>query len=378
MSRVHPQTAGKVHAATAIPAGGGYAGRFHLAHHFDTPQQQFESGKLAMWVFLLTEVLLFGGLFCAYSVYRSNHPEVFYFAHTFLDKTLGGVNTIVLIFSSFTMAWAVRAAQLGQRRLLPVLLAITLLCGFGFLGIKSVEYHHKWKHGLLWGKNFDYAALEHGLEDHGAHEAAATLAEGPAMEAAIPGAEAGTTSGTESAAATDEAAGLRGAAEAAAAAVPPGEGADAGSGADQAATEATTLPVADQPVSAQQLMEEPQADAIRPVAEGFRAPSIRSNLEQSALSPEGLRDVVAEHAAHGTLEAIPRNVHIFFGIYFVMTGLHGLHVIAGMIVIGWLLVRSLRGDFGTRNFSAVDLGGLYWHLVDLVWIFLFPLLYLIH
>ena len=89
-----------------------------LAHHFDTPQQQFESGKLGMWLFLATEILLFGGLFCAYAVYRANHPEIFIYAHQFLDKTLGGINTIVLICSSLTMAWAVRAAQLGQRRLL--------------------------------------------------------------------------------------------------------------------------------------------------------------------------------------------------------------------------------------------------------------------
>ena len=88
----------------------------HLGHHFDTPEQQFESGKLGMWIFLATEILLFGGLFCAYAVYRSNHPEIFVYAHRFLDKTLGGLNTLVLICSSFTMAWAVRAAQLGERR----------------------------------------------------------------------------------------------------------------------------------------------------------------------------------------------------------------------------------------------------------------------
>src|SRR5882757_2853701 len=82
----------------------------HLAHHFDTPDQQYQSGKLAMWVFLATEILMFGGLFCAYAVYRHNHPEVFAFAHQYLDRTLGATNTIVLIASSFTMAWAVRCS----------------------------------------------------------------------------------------------------------------------------------------------------------------------------------------------------------------------------------------------------------------------------
>ena len=86
-----------------------------LAHHFDTPEQQFDSGKLGVWLFLTTEILLFSGLFCAYAVYRANHPEVFIWAHAYLDKTLGALNTIVLIFSSFTMAWAVRAAQMGTK-----------------------------------------------------------------------------------------------------------------------------------------------------------------------------------------------------------------------------------------------------------------------
>src|SRR5690349_2491388 len=107
----------------------------HLAHHFDTPEQQFDSGKLGMWTFLATEILMFGGLFCAYAVYRHNHSEVFEFAHHFLNKTLGGVNTIVLITSSLTMAWGVRASQLGQIKLLIVLLALTILGGATFMGI---------------------------------------------------------------------------------------------------------------------------------------------------------------------------------------------------------------------------------------------------
>ena len=83
----------------------------HLQHHFDTPEQQFDAGKLGIWLFLATEILLFGGLFCAYAIYRANHPEIFVYAHQFLDKILGGTNTVILLCSSLTMAWAVRAAQ---------------------------------------------------------------------------------------------------------------------------------------------------------------------------------------------------------------------------------------------------------------------------
>jgi len=122
----------------------------HLAHHFDTPRQQFAAGKLGMWVFVLTEVLFFGGLFCAYAVYRANHPEIFIYAHQYLDKSLGAINTAVLILSSLTMAWAVRCAQLSQRGGLVLCLVLTLACAAVFLGIKYVEYRHKWEEGLKW------------------------------------------------------------------------------------------------------------------------------------------------------------------------------------------------------------------------------------
>jgi cytochrome c oxidase subunit III len=222
----------------------------HLAHHFETPVQQAEAGKLGMWLFLGTEILLFSGLFCAYAVYRARHPEVFVYADRFLDRTLGGINTLVLIFSSFTMAWAVRAAQLGARKALVRLLAITVACGVLFLGIKGVEYEQKWKEGLLWGTHY--------------------APHGEAVEKAAP-----------------VAAGSSGA------------------------------------------------------------------------------------------EIVPKNVHVFFGIYFLMTGLHGIHVIAGMGLLGIILVRARRGDFSPAYYTPVDLAGLYWHLVDIIWIYLFPLLYLI-
>jgi cytochrome c oxidase subunit 3 len=112
----------------------------HLAHHFDNPTQQYESGKLGMWLFLGTEILMFGGLFCAYAIFRANFPEIFHYGHRFLDVKMGAINTVVLICSSLTMAWAVRAAQLGQRMALVALLGLTLACAGGFMGIKYVEY----------------------------------------------------------------------------------------------------------------------------------------------------------------------------------------------------------------------------------------------
>jgi cytochrome c oxidase subunit III len=226
-----------------------------LAHHFDSHRQQFAAGKLGMWIFLLTEILLFSGVFCAYAVYRANHPEIFEWAHRFLDKTLGAINTAVLITSSFTMAWAVRAAQKNQKRLSTVLLLLTLIGGFTFLGVKYREYKSKWEEGLMVARWF-----------------------------------------------------------------------------------------------------KPTEEAL-----------------------ESLKKIKADTAGlKSKPEDIPRNAGIFFSIYFCMTGLHGLHVIAGMSSIGWVAVRSARGHFTAEYFGPVDFVGLYWHLVDLIWIYLFPLLYLIH
>ena len=162
-------------------SGEGHGHPKFLAHHFDTPAQQFDSGKLGVWLFLSTEILLFSGLFCAYAVYRANHPEVFVWAHAYLDKTLGALNTLVLIFSSFTMAWAVRAAQLGtkpalflrvpkklrlggelpevfrldHRQLCQILLGTTIVCGAAFMCVKYVEYRAKWEHHLYPGAAYN-------------------------------------------------------------------------------------------------------------------------------------------------------------------------------------------------------------------------------
>jgi cytochrome c oxidase subunit 3 len=271
-----------------------------LQHHFDTPLQQYDSGKLGMWLFLATEILLFGGLFCAYAVYRGLHPEIFVWAHVFLDTKLGAINTVILLCSSLTMAWAVRAAQLDQRKLLVLLLALTLLGGAGFMGIKYVEYKAKFEHGLLWASRFS-------PEEHG-------------------GGHAGT----------------------------PGE--HAGSSAEHAAP------------------SEEQEEPDEPPAKSFPE---RSTIAPAGRAPGGLAGPAGPESVDQPTQAEPRNVQVFFSIYFLMTGLHGLHVLAGMGAIAWILFRATRGAFSRQYFTPVDLVGLYWHLVDLIWIFLFPLLYLI-
>ncbi len=292
----------------------------YLAHHFDTPQQQFESGKLGMWMFLATEVLLFSGLFCVYAVYRASHPEVFEWAHRFLNVTLGGINTMVLITSSLAMAWAVRAAQLGQQRLLAICLSLTLLGGFSFLGIKYIEYKNKWEEGLLWAGKYKPTAeaLEH-LNATGHGEAA----------------ELGVATTDASSAA--------------------GHGGAVASAPAAAVTASAPAPV---------------------VIDGVKVE--HSQIAPAPPGPQGMRLVERAGLLHLMPERAPRELWIFFSIYFLMTGLHALHVIAGLGAISWVLARSLKGQFGPAYYTPVDLVGLYWHLVDVVWIFLFPLLYLIH
>jgi hypothetical protein len=142
------------HDQSGAELGHGHGDSPFIQHHFDDGAHQFESGKLGIWLFLGQEVLFFSALFVAYIIYRHNHPEIFEYAHKYLDVKMGAINTGVLILSSLSAAWAVRAAQLNQQRLLIWCLVITLLCAFGFLGIKYVEYSHKVHVGTLFGKRF--------------------------------------------------------------------------------------------------------------------------------------------------------------------------------------------------------------------------------
>lgn len=227
--------------------GHGHHGPVWLAHHFDTPIQQFDTAKLGMWAFLAQELLFFSGLFVAYGVFRSWYPEMFSEAAHQLNRVMGALNTIVLLFSSFTAAMAVRSSQLSQKSHTRIYLVLTIVCAFIFLIVKYFEYGHKFHEGLLPGHFFG-----------------------------------------------QQMAGIFG------------------------------------PIP---------ADA---------------------------------HVPH-----LPSNAHIFFSIYFVLTGIHGLHVAIGIGVLIWIAMRNERNEFSKEYFTPVDLAALYWHLVDLIWIYLFPLLYLI-
>ncbi|MBI2876208.1 MAG: cytochrome c oxidase subunit 3 family protein [Candidatus Tectomicrobia bacterium] len=211
--------------ATARPA--------KLAHHFEDLTQQHEAANLGMWVFLAQEVLFFGAIFLGYATYRYLYPEVFVAASHHLDVTLGSINTGVLLTSSLTMALSVHAAQIGHRRALVGFLLVTMLLGTVFLGIKGLEYSHKFEEHLVPGSDFRFTG-----------------------------------------------------------------------------------------------------------------------------APLG-------------------QARLFFFLYFVMTAIHGLHVLIGIAVIGVIALLAWRGGFSPDYYAPVEGTGLYWHFVDIVWVFLFPLLYLI-
>jgi cytochrome c oxidase subunit 3 len=288
----------------------------HLAHHFDTPEQQFMSAKLGMWVFLGTEVLMFGGLFCAYSVYRHNHPDVFAFAaEKYLSIPLGALNTVILITSSLTMAWGVRAAQLNQQKLLRACLIMTLIGAAGFLIVKTFEYRAKWRENVWVGRSNRYSPQYTGSDaDKMTPPVMAVTSATP-----VPGGDATAT--------------------------------DANSGSNVS-----------------QIKPHFSTDSgliVLPGAETEPAPDPRSE--------EGITKSYDQLSP-----ADQYRVGQFFSCYFLMTGLHGVHVVVGMGLITWIYLRARKNEFSSEFFTPVDLVGLYWHLVDLIWIFLFPLLYLIH
>lgn len=229
------------------------------AHHFDNAEQEFEASKLGIWLFLCTEILMFGGLFVGYIYYSGKYPEVFEAGSKFLDWKLGAINTAVLLLSSYTIAIAIRNLQLNQRSAAIRNMAITILCGFAFMGIKYKEYSHKFHQGLYPGKYFNYQP-HHGSAEHA---------------------------------------------------------------------------------------------------------SVDSHASETTAHHEG------------ETSKLPKNIPMYFSFYFIMTGVHGTHVIIGMGLILWVLIRTYRGEFGPEFYTPVEGAALFWHLVDLVWIYLFPLLYLI-
>ena len=210
-----------------------------LRHHFTDLGAQKEASSLGMWVFLVTEVLFFGGMFLAYAIYRETYKVAFEGASNLLDLRLGATNTVVLIVSSLTMALAVWASQLGRKNLTTTFLLLTMALGTVFLGIKYLEYKQKFDRHEVPGPHF---VVPHDEETH---------------------------------------------------------------------------------------------------------------------------------------QPLPKQSEMFFALYFCMTGLHAAHMVIGFGLLTWLLVKTRKNEFSVRYNTPVDLVGLYWHFVDIIWIFLFPLLYLL-
>ena len=235
---------------TAQPEEHGHVALPQHRHHFETQEQQREAATFGMWLFLLTEIMFFGGLFFSYLLYRNWYYDAFVVASNQLSVPLGGTNTAVLITSGFFMALAVWASEMKKKGLLVLTLILTMVFGCIFIGIKYDEYHEKWEKHHIPGAHFDIAEF------------------------------------------------------------------------------------------------------VNPHAYG---------LHEEPLSPD---------AAQKT--------QIFFSLYFAMTGLHALHMIIGLGILVWLTVRAHRGDFTAGYVAPIENFALYWHFVDIVWLFLFPLLYLIN
>lgn len=235
-----------------------------LQHHFDNMEQQKEAVSIGMWMFLVQEIMFFGGLFLVYLKYRSEFPVAFAVGSNHLDMWLGFANTIVLIFSSLTMALAVWSAQTNKRNLQVGFLIFTMLLGGVFLGVKAVEYHDKYVHHLI--PFFSDFKWEH--------------------------------------------------------------------------------------------KDQKEADAELKLIDEHG-----SQIEKQLVATDYSKFV--------------SKVRIYFWIYFAMTGLHALHMIIGIGIIIWLIVNAFRGMYTSEYYAPVEVFGLYWHFVDIVWIFLFPLLYLL-
>ncbi|MEP6866205.1 MAG: cytochrome c oxidase subunit 3 [Deltaproteobacteria bacterium] len=412
-----------------------------MQHHYDDAQHQFDSGKFGIWLFLAQEVLFFSELFVAYVLYRVHHGEIFSYAHKWLDVKYGAINTAVLIFSSFTAAWAVRAAQLNQRKLLIACLTTTILCACTFLGIKYIEYSHKVHEHILFGRYFDPCVSPGGEElltkknlcqgakgsvvwdygsdkpSEGCYEAAKLdldpkLAgvqadcEVTVVKVDEKGKELGPASpGTITNRCPDELLTILN-----------GENDSAvGTSKELVKEAAPQFPCwrpAYQPAVCPDLTtpeqrnhgagtksqvgilveygDHEEREGIQVKAKCKDATAAKP-LDALAVSHETKTEHVGERAIHPkheistheeqeieSLGPPPEHTSMFLTIYFAMTGLHGVHVFFGILVFIWLLIRAVKGQFTPDYFGPIDFAALYWHIVDLIWIFLFPLLYLIH
>ena len=340
-----------------------------IAHHFDSAEQQFDSGKLGIWLFLVTEILFFSGLFVAYTLYRTHHPEIFEQAHVFLDKYLGALNTLVLLFSSLTMALGVRAAQLGKNRSCAIYTLTTMFCAAMFLGVKAIEYSHKWDMGILVRSAFAYSPGHHAAPEGtlahslGVSEWLVILSVVPAiLFAAFLGLSifsALTGKGMWSkffAGMTFTVFGYF-------------FGAVCGHFYMQLTEGGSSSSHASNPVVLYALDEDQSSD------HSSDSHKLADGHDDHNHGSDGHSHDANDHGPDQS--NMDRDIGIFFSIYYCMTGLHAIHIIAGIGFLAWIFARSLLGHWRSDYFGPVDYVGLYWHLVDLIWIYLFPLLYLI-
>ncbi|MDE1160756.1 MAG: cytochrome c oxidase subunit 3 family protein [Acidobacteriaceae bacterium] len=225
-----------------------------LRHHFETEEQQREAGSFGMWLFLLTEIMFFGGMFMAYLLYRNWYYPAFAAASNQLNVPLGAINTAILITSGFFMALGVWAAEVRKKSTLVLMLVLTAVFGLAFLGVKSDEYYEKYEKHHIPGNSFNISE--------------------------------------------------------------------------------------------------------------FVNPPINAKTGKPTEEP--------------LMPDMAQKTQVFFFLYFAMTGMHAFHMIIGLFLLVWLIWRAQRGDFTSGYVAPIENFGLYWHFVDIVWLFLFPLLYLIN
>jgi len=395
----------------------------NVQHHYRDMSQQHEAAKLGIWLFLATEVLLFGGLFCGYAVFRANQPELFKWGEQFLDERYGAANTAVLLISSLTMAMAITYVQREKRRMAALALGITFICACIFMAIKSVEYQHKFHEHLVGGIGF-YQVSDH---EGGSGGGSAAEMSGNALTGAalwdvscrschgpkgegIPG--QGTVLNTSEYVLGHTDATLVAFVKVGRPAndpdsvlqleMPPNGGNPmlneqglydiiAYVRTWQITLDDTENALVGDGDMSETVVEEVNETAQLPPPAAVNISFIdslpKSTVQHPMDAPSGLAPESASEAQRMAVlvrpevpqldENRPANAHLFFGLYFLMTGLHGIHVLVGMVLILWLMWRLHRGDFNKRYYAAVECGGLYWHIVDVIWIFLFPLWYLI-
>ena len=372
------------HAPTAPPAHGGdghhgdapmlvgHDGQLHpsnLQHFFVSSEQQFEASKLGMWLFLATEILLFGGMFVAYGIFRVLYPELYEAASLQLDTVLGATNTLVLLLSSLTMAWAIRGAQTDNRKVLVGNLIATIVLASGFLVVKYFEYSHKFHEGIYPGIGFELNEDTPTVSDLNGAVAATPIFtpsrhQDQAHDIEAVESDIGTMVTSESPLTGRDQAYPAGDATAV-----PGSPATTGEG----PTGDTSPPTADSDVA---------GAGGSPVAGGAAGAGATQAVLAPDMGDQGTAGLETEHGYGDRAEAKEAIFHdrragIFFSIYYVMTGIHALHIIIGIIAIGFLTVFSLKGRYSSVWYTPVENVGLYWHIVDIIWIFVFPLMYLI-